>query len=1158
MKDPSRWPTRYVFLLALTIFGMSAVRPAAAAPLPGGTLDPLTIPKFVQPLVIPPVMPKSTASPAPAADYDIAIRQFKQQILPGGIWNTLNGRTDPFPATTVWSYGRAEDPAPDSSAIAGGGAGVAPAPNSSFNYPAFTVEATSNVPNTVRWINDLKDPVTGNYLPHLLPVDQTLHWANPPTANCVMMPPNRTDCETAIPTPYTGPVPMVTHVHGAHVQGHSDGYPEAWWLPAANNIPAGYSLQGGKYDQANRTNTVPGSAYYAYENSQPASTIWYHDHALGMTRLNVYAGPAGFWLIRGGNFGDTFVDNSATVAANDGVLPGPAPTLTGGDPNFNAAARASIREVPIAIQDRSFNADGSLFYPSSRTFFDGFTGPYIGGTAPSDISPIWNPEAFFNTIVVNGTTWPKYEVAPARYRLRLLNGCNSRTLNLSMFRITGPGADGIMGTADDVKGAEVPFYQIGAEQGFLPKVIRITTGFVTTLPGNGTVPAAVALPDPSQALLMMAAERADVIVDFTGLANGTRIRIFNTAPDAPFGGFPDIAADPDTTGQVMDFVVNTTLTKPADALTTPPTRLVLPVAPLPGAAAVTRKVSLNEMMSDSVCVEIDAVTGAIVGTLFSVAPGTPTFLAQCAAAVPTVPGNTTAPAAPRMAVVGTIATDPATGSLVPVPLRWGDALTEVPNLNATEIWEIYNTTVDSHPIHLHLVGFQVLDRQNFDPLTLAPVAGTLTTALPAEQGYKDTVVAYPGQITRIKAQFDIAGLYVWHCHIVEHEDNEMMRPMVVTTPVQTLALNASTLTQPLGSLSPVTFTAAATPTTTGYEYQFWVKDATTNLWTIAQPYSLDFRFKWTPPATPGQYGIQVDARQIGGLKEKQANLVFTVAPSVTLTANRPSPQLTNVPITFTATGPAATGYEYRFWLKTGTTWAVARNYTTTNTWTWTPTTAGTYGIQVDMRTVGATVSRQAQANLVYVINATAPTVTLAANPPSPQLTNTPITFTATGAGGSGSYQYRFWLKTGATWTVVQNYSATNTWTWTPTAAGFYGIQVDIRNVGNTSQRQNQANLSYTIRWPAPTVTLAANRTSPQPVNTPITFTATGAGGSGSYQYRFWVKTGATWAVVQNYSATNTFTWTPSATGFYGIQVDIRNAGSAAFREGQANASFTIN
>ncbi|MEW6668907.1 MAG: multicopper oxidase [Thermodesulfobacteriota bacterium] len=772
------------------MFGIMAGSRAFAQPLPGGTLDPTTIPKYVQPLVIPPEMPKSTASPAPAADYDIAVRQFQQQILPGGVWNLVNGRADAFSGTTVWSYGRAEDPAPNITLLGGAFAtlqpGVAPAPNSSFNYPAFTVEATSNVLTKVRWINDLVDPATGNFLPHLLPVDQTLHWANPPKANCLMGDPNRTDCETGVSTPYTGPVPIVVHVHGAHVQAHSDGYPEGWWLPGApgtKGIPAGYAERGSVFTQADDTNTVAGSALYSYENSQPATTIWYHDHALGMTRLNVYAGPAGFWLIRGGDDGDSYIDDCNTGETNDGVLPGPAPSGAG-DPNFDGAYRSTIREVPIAIQDRSFNADGSLFYPAERSFFDGFTGPYIDaapGAAPSDISGIWNPEAFFNTMVVNGTTWPKYEVANARYRLRLLNGCNSRTLNLALFVVTSVGADGVPGTADDTLGEEVPFYQIAAEQGFLPKVVKITTGFATPLPGDGTIPADVAAPHPSQALLLMNAERADVIVDFKGMANGTRIRMINTAPDAPFGGFPDVPADPSTTGQVMDFIVNTDHECAFDSTTTPPERLVLPAEAQLGNPAVTRKLSLNELMSDQVCVEIDGATGAIVGTLFSNPPGDPNFLATCQA-TPVGPGNIADAMGPRQAQVGVVATSG--GNLLAVPHKWGDAITETPFLNSTELWELYNTTADAHPIHLHLVRFNVVDREDLDATALAAgnlvLTGVTYAAHPAEWGYKDTVQSYPGQVTRIKAKFDIAGLYVWHCHIVEHEDNEMMRPFVVS------------------------------------------------------------------------------------------------------------------------------------------------------------------------------------------------------------------------------------------------------------------------------------------------------------------------------------------------------------------------------------------
>ena len=764
---------------------------AYAAPLPGGTLDPLTIPKYVTPLVIPPVMNDNGA----ANKYGIAVRQFRQQILPGGIWNTINGRADAFPATTIWSYGPDTDNVPDSAAL-GGGVGIAPAPNSQFNYPAYTIETVSGTPVNVRWINGLVDN-TGAFLPHLLPIDQTLHWANPPSTGCMMGLPNRTDCATDNAAFYTGPVPIVVHVHGAHVDPHSDGYPEAWFLPAANNIPAGYATKGSFFDDATGVN--PGNLGYAdfrYRNDNPAATLWYHDHSLGMTRSNVYAGPAGFWLVRGGAY------DGATVQGQPAILPGPAP-VTGqsvlqlnvpGDPVRNA-----IREIPIAIQDRSFNDNGSLFYPDNRAFFEGDPPPDLNiSFAPvSDVAPIWNPEAFFNTMVVNGTTWPSLEVAPAYYRFRLLNGCNSRFLNLSLC-VVDPASDNCF-----VPRIELPFYQIGAEQGFLPQVVQIQTGYATPLPGNGFIPLPVpAIGGTEQALLMGLAERADVIVDFTGLDNGIKIRMINTGADSPFGGFPvgPAAADEATTGQVMQFVVNHALLLPSDADTTPPEALVLNKEPaLPPTTTRTRQVSLNEEISGNldlakkVCVCADEL-GAFAVPINQVA-----CTADPVAACPTGFQHIEpfGPTAAKLGVVNlanpaeplgiVLPWEDTSGTSNPVQVTMADNVTKR-TVNVTENprilggvapieeWEIYNFTEDAHPIHLHLVEFQVVGRAPIPPGTTLISGGVQ----PWESGFKDTVVAYPGEITTVRARFDIPGLYVWHCHIVEHEDNEMMRPYVVS------------------------------------------------------------------------------------------------------------------------------------------------------------------------------------------------------------------------------------------------------------------------------------------------------------------------------------------------------------------------------------------
>ena len=636
---------------------------------PSGTLSPETIPKFVTPLLIPPAMPLAASSPT-TDFYTIAVRQFAQQILPA-----------PHRRTPVWGYGSLTN-------------------TGTFNYPSYTIEATANRRVQVTWVNQLVDS-SGRYLPHLLPVDQTLHWANPSGGLAGR------DMRGSDPEPYQGPVPIVTHLHGGHTTDESDGYPQAWYLPAANNIPQGFATKGTWYDFFRAKFGVvwggtwdPGTAKFMYVNDQRAATLWYHDHTLGMTRANVYAGPAGFYLIRGG---------SSDLSA--GVLPGPAPAL--GD-----SSGMSYYEIPIAIQDRSFNADGSLFYPDSRAFFEGLhTGelqipfiPQAGCTGPSDVSPIWNPEFFGNTIVVNGRTWPFLEVEQRRYRFRFLNGCDARFLILKLSR------DGL------------PFWQVGADGGFLPAPTRLDQ------------------------LLMGPAERADVIVDFTNVPVGTEILLLNLGPDEPFsGGVPDDdfdAANPATTGMVMQFRVASAR---SSDVSTPPEALVLPQTAALAPATVTRQVSLNEAESATV----------FVGGH----PGHGHRKHQPANLQLNCNNPDAVPFGPIMAQLGTV-TATGEGS----PQHWDDAITENPATGATEVWEIYNFTQDAHPIHIHEVEFEIVGRES-DGVVRPPESW--------ETGFKDTVIAYPGEITRVKGTFDRAGQFVWHCHILEHEDNEMMRPYAV-------------------------------------------------------------------------------------------------------------------------------------------------------------------------------------------------------------------------------------------------------------------------------------------------------------------------------------------------------------------------------------------
>lgn len=645
-----------------------------ALPIPGGTLDPLSVSKYQTPLLIPPVMPTAGTIKLKGgknADYyEISVKQFNQQILPAGL-----------PSTTVWGYGAIKSASSRGLKI--------------HNAPSLTIEAKANAPVCVKWINDLKDD-SGKFLPHLLPVDPTLHWANPPGGIA-----DRDTRPTFTETPgrYDGPIPMVTHVHGAvGVGDESDGYAEAWWLPAANDIPSGFATEGTWYsffkNKANLqfgTSWETGSATFVYPNRNRAATIWYHDHALGMTRLNVYAGPAGFYIIRGGPGGDNAVLDSRTGKV--AVLPSPAPKA-----NDMFPPNKPYYEIPIAIQDRAFNSDGSLFYPDSRTFFDGATEDHPGFIPDTDLSPIWNPEFFGNMIMVNGNTWPYQTVEKRRYRIRFLNGCQSRHLILDFSAIPG-----------------IKVWQIGNEGGFLAAPVNLTA-------------------DNSNQLLMGLAERADMIVDFTNVPVGSYI-LGNIGPDEPFGGGTPgeefEPADIDTTGQIMQFRVVPAV---APDPTTPPEFLVLPALTALPAPIRTRPLALAEVASSF----WDGPAEAMLGTVDEA-------------------GN-------------------------PVPAMWMEPVTENPAVGDTEVWEFYNFTADAHPMHVHEVVFEVINRQ---ALVTSPSGETEPPArlvgdprLPEawEIGFKDTVICYPGEVTRIKAKFDSPGQFVWHCHIVEHEDNEMMRP----------------------------------------------------------------------------------------------------------------------------------------------------------------------------------------------------------------------------------------------------------------------------------------------------------------------------------------------------------------------------------------------
>jgi FtsP/CotA-like multicopper oxidase with cupredoxin domain len=429
---------------------------------------------------------------------------------------------------------------------------------------------------------------------------------------------------------------------------------------------------------------------------------WYHDHALGITRLNVYAGLAGFFPLR----------DAADTGRTDNPLGLPA------DPY----------ELGFAVQDRMFYNTGELFYSAfpGDPFYDDFitdegvvlpTGDFPGG------GPTALAEFFGDHIVVNGAIWPYYNVEPRQYRVRFLNGTDSRFMRLKLKVVPA-------GETDPAQGYDLPFLVIGSDQSLRTNAAMVNE--VDFLPG----------------------ERLDLIIDFKNVPFGSRVIVENLLGDAPFGG--DLPEPGDLfwdrrTDRVMAFDVN---------------------LPLDGAVLDT-SIADGTGLGGGVSVPDATVTRKLA--LFE---GTDEFgrlqpLLGTAEPVTDVAGN-----------VGV------NGSLT-----WFQPITENPGLGDTEVWEFYNATSDAHPVHVHLVHFQVENREGFTSdvveqptqqhngttgvgfrLENIVTDGNVRGPDPAEQTRRDMVMALPGEVTRVRMSFDKPGRYVWHCHILSHEDHEMMRP----------------------------------------------------------------------------------------------------------------------------------------------------------------------------------------------------------------------------------------------------------------------------------------------------------------------------------------------------------------------------------------------
>lgn len=588
-------------------------------------MDPADIPRYEDEMPRPPVaQPVGTKDGRPY--YELEIDETTQTVLPSSI--DLK--------TTVWGYNSQ-----------GNQAGTL--------YPGPTLKTQHNRRIYAKFPNRINAgkypdnpegvPDTAEWAPHLLPLGGTIHGAYIKNEG--------PDGSTFDPADYgkeqVPPVRTTTHVHGGNVPSDSDGLPEQWYS-------LDYQSTGDTFE----------TRVHRYPNRQKASTLWYHDHALGTTRLNVYAGLAGFFITHG---------------EQEKKLPLP----------------SGQYDVPILIQDRGFRENGEWHYTDADLW-----PPGLGGD-PGDV-PGYNPwplEYFGDVAVVNGKAWPKMTVEPRKYRLRFLNGSNARYYNLRLEAENGTDAPDL--------------HLIGTDTGLKEQPTTIA--------------------QPAQRLWSAPAERHEVVVDFSGFG-GQTFTVTNNAA-APVGAK---GSRTDTAGgglqEIMQFQVkDTTVDDPRE---------------IPSKMRNINDIKNTVQTRKQVLGEMDDRWGRKLLSLNG--------------------------------------------------KRWDNPDMAEPQLGTSETWDFVNPHADAHAMHVHLVSFQVEGRRPFDvqhyketiqadkPEDTGYVGGDIQYTGPwqepdvGERGEKDTVTAYPGMVTRVKMRFqNFPGRYVWHCHMLEHEDYEMMRPYRVVT-----------------------------------------------------------------------------------------------------------------------------------------------------------------------------------------------------------------------------------------------------------------------------------------------------------------------------------------------------------------------------------------
>jgi spore coat protein A len=664
----------------------------------GATPDPINqLRKFVAPLPLP-GSGLSLAAPDKTLYGQTGAQADFYRIVMGQFRQSLH---PDLPPSKLWGYADATNCLPK------------------WSYLGANIVATKGTPVRINYIN-LLPPV------HPLPIDTTLPGA-----------------ETGQKVNRAAP-----HLHGGFVVWPSDGGPFHWTTPLLHHGPSWVRWL------PNRLGIKTDDYYYC--NEQTARFMWYHDHAVGITRLNAYAGlAAGYFLIDG--------DELRMFGSGGSVLPD------------------QIPGVPLILQDKSFKnvADqwgrvGDLDYPTDYgPAEEGFPG------TPPMISTV--PEFFADTPIINGMAYPELTLPAGVHRFRLLNGTQSRVWNLQLYREDASNP----GDADTTqKGPD--FIQIGTEGGFLPAPVVVESG-------NQYNPEKHNAHDTTgYSLVLAGAERADLLIDFSDCA-GQSFILYNDA----LSPFPD-------GGDEVDYYTGGPGGAP-NSTVGPNTRTLMRIEITPATyTGLTGGALVEKLKTELAANELgllipDGVITASPGTV----PEAPEFLPKIRTLSEGVD--------PYGRLIALLGTDFASGQDNTVygmhyldPLRDDEKHAK----GGCEVWDIYNTTGDTHPVHFHLVNVQILGRTTFfqDPVDgtveFTPIGPWVAPDL-NERGFKETVRMNPGEVIRVIMKFDLppnpvvnvlgrnktvnvptsprtGGLeYVWHCHILEHEEHDMMRPLVV-------------------------------------------------------------------------------------------------------------------------------------------------------------------------------------------------------------------------------------------------------------------------------------------------------------------------------------------------------------------------------------------